>query len=276
MTALERFLFDYDFDAEVEAERQPAAPPDPREEPGAPCEPEALPAQYTEADLEAARAESYQAGYDLGIDTGRSQGREEAETESTEAARAALSQVAQQLESLVGALDDTEARRDREALELAIAVTRRLFPELQRREGLREIETLVTDTLQRLRETPLVVIRAGGATLSVLQERKETLAELTGFEGKLRVIEDDTLDPADVRVEWSDGTAERDTDGLWRQIDRAIANALGETPTAAAANGGGSASTADTRTDGAKAPQRSDKEANMRADAGAGAARSSA
>jgi flagellar assembly protein FliH len=274
MTALEKFLFEYDFDAEAEAERQASAPAEPPEEQSAPCEPAEPPAQYTEADLEAARAESYQAGYDLGIDTGRSQGRAEAETAAEDAARTALSQVAQQLERLVGALDETEARRDREALDLAITVARRLFPELQRREGLREIETLVTETLQRLRETPLVVVRASGDTLSALQERKDTLAEMTGFEGKLRVIEDPALDPADVRVEWSEGTAERDTEGLWREIDRAVANALGGTAGNGTANGHDSTPTAGPDTDNAKAPQQPGREADERAGAGAGAARS--
>lgn len=233
MTAVRKFMFEHDFDAET---AQPSAGRGSASASASggsgaaaeaePAEPETPPAVYTEADLEAARADSYQAGYDAGVQAGQSQGREAAETEASQAAQTALRQVAQGLAQLLNGLDDAEARRERQALELAMTVARRLFPALERRHGMAEVESVVTRTLERLRETPRVMVRAHPDTIATLEDQREALAAETGFEGKLKLVADSGMGASDVSVTWSDGSAKRDTAAVWAEIDAAIRSAM--------------------------------------------------
>jgi len=227
MTAVKKFMFDLDFDAEAESAAAPSGSGSETAEPEAPAEPETPPAVHTEADLAAARADAYQQGYDAGLSTGHDQGRAAAETEADAAAREALTRVAQGLDRLCADLDAAEARRDREALELAVTMVRRLFPEVQRRYGLTEVENLIQATLGRLRETPQVVVRAHPDTLAHLESRADALAAESGYDGKLRLLAADDMAPGDVAVTWSDGSARRDTAGVWAEIDAAVRDALG-------------------------------------------------
>ncbi len=225
MTAVKKFMFDLDFDAEPASEpAEPASEPEPAE-PEAPPEPQPV---YTEADLEAARADAYQQGYDAGHAAGHAAGREDAETEADAAAREALTRVAQGIDRLGAELDAAEARRDREALEFAVTMVRRLFPEVQRRYGLTEVENLLQHTLTRLRAVPHVVVRAHPDTLAHLENRAEALAAEAGYDGKLRFVAADDMAVSDVAVTWSDGSARRDTAGVWADIDAAVRNALGD------------------------------------------------
>ena len=227
MTAVKKFMFDLDFDAEP-AENPAEPAPEPESEPAAHDQPAEPAAVYTEADLESAQEAAYQRGYEAGRAAGHAEGREAAETEADTAARQALTQVAQGIDRLAADLDSAEARRDREALELAVAMVRRLFPEVQRRYGLTEVENMIQHTLQRLRETPQVVVRAHPDTLAYLEDRADALAAEAGFAGKLRFLAQDDMDSGDVTVTWSDGSAHRDTASVWTEIDAAVRNAMGE------------------------------------------------
>jgi flagellar assembly protein FliH len=235
MTAVRKFMFEHDFDAETaepaaaRASADASAPAESEGESGSgadAAEPETPPAVYTEADLEAARAASYQAGYDAGVEAGQAQGRDAAETAASQAAQTALRQVAQGLAQLFNGLDDAEARRERQALELAMTVARRLFPALERRHGMTEVESVVTRTLERLRETPRVMVRAHPDTIAILEDQREALAAETGFEGKLKLVADSGMGTSDVNVTWSDGSAKRDTAAVWAAIDAAIRSAM--------------------------------------------------
>ena len=230
MTALKKFMFEHDFDAATDqpsgrASAQAQEAPEP-EESAEPEAPETPPAVYTEDDLEAARAESYQAGHDAGVQAGQAQGREAAETEASQAAQTALRQVAQGLAQIFNGLDDAEARRERQALEIAMTIARRLFPALERRHGMAEVETVVTRSLERLRETPRVMVRAHPDTIAVLEDQRDALAAATGYEGRLKLVPDTGMGASDVSVAWADGTAARDTAAVWTEIDAAIRNAL--------------------------------------------------
>lgn len=241
MSGHHRFMFDLDFGEEA---APPAPKPKDRAEaaagPEVPCEPAEPPARHTDADLEAACAASRQEGYEAGVQAGRAQGIQEAETAASQAAKQALTQAAQGFAQLVSDLDQADARRDREAIDLAVAIVRRLFPDMAKRHGLQEAENLIIETLRRVGNTPVVVVRAASTTLETLRAKQDELAALGSYEGKLRMVSDATLPEGDLRVEWSDGSAARDSAGLWQELEDALAQARGDRPgtaNGAAANG---------------------------------------
>ena len=169
--------------------------------------------------LESARAEGFAAGKQAGADEIR---------RSIEQQMAqALDAISQQLEALCQAQIDAVDRQARESVEMATVMVRKLFPKLANSHGLTEIEALVRECLERLREEPRIVIRVADQLLDEIESRIGALAARCGFDGKIVVLAQEDLEPSDVRIEWADGGAERDSKHLWRTIDEVINRVAG-------------------------------------------------
>lgn len=199
----EKFLFDTPF----EADELGADGVAPRRKPPAP--------KFSEEDLEQARAEGFAAG--------KKAGAQEAMQTIEQQTSQAVDAISAQLSGLSQAQADARERHGRAALEVALTVVRKLFPRLAGQHGLAEIEAVVCDSLERLHEEPRIVIRIADALLDPVEARVNELAARAGFEGKIVYLSQDGLGPGDVRVEWADGGAERDSGQLWREIDQIIA-----------------------------------------------------
>lgn len=210
-----KFLFDTSFDPEVR--RPEPRRPEPAPEPEAPPPP-----SFSEQELEAAREAAFREGLE--------QGREQALAEAREAAEAAGARALTLLaERLKQALEQLDAQREAATVEVlgsAMAVLRKLFPLLGERHGLTEIEGLVRGCLERLHEEPRVVVRAPDALLDALRGRMDELKLEAAYEGRVVLLADDGLGPADARIEWADGGAERDGRRLWAEIDEILSHAV--------------------------------------------------
>ena len=71
----------------------------------------------------------------------------------------ALDRIGHELETLARGLSGVEARLEAEAVDVAVAVAKKLAPELLAREPFAEIAALVTDCFRQLTATPHVVVR---------------------------------------------------------------------------------------------------------------------
>lgn len=202
-----KFLFETRFDGED----GDASAADARGEPEKPS--------YGEEELAQARDEGFAAG--------REQGLKDAAATIEHAAARALEAVAAQAQELYPALLRDCERRNAEALQAAMVVVRKLFPILNETQAAAELEGLVCRCLEQLHDEPRVVIRVSDALLDPLRGRLEELAARSGFEGKIVLLTEESLLPGDVRVEWADGGAERDSQRLWREVDEIVARAAG-------------------------------------------------
>lgn len=207
--APEKFLFDTSFEQEQEKTVKKAveAPPEPA---------------YFDRDLDQARAE--------GMAAGKESGRQEALQSQEGAAAKALTEIGQHLPALQEAVADMQARQDRAAVDVAVAIVRKFLPRMARDDGLQKIETVVRDAMTRLRDEPRIVIRVCDSLLDTIEKRVAIIAKKTGFEGKIVFLSDESMGPGDVRVEWADGGAERDTARIWQDIDGAIRRLMSSPP----------------------------------------------
>src|SRR3546814_1856908 len=103
---------------------------------------------------------------------------------------------------------------------------RKLLPELARRQGVAEIEALAAGCLSNLSEVPKMTVRVAPNLVPEIERRLDAAVASVGFEGRLVVAADAALGPADCGIDWGDGGAERDMDGLWREIDAAVTELL--------------------------------------------------
>jgi flagellar assembly protein FliH len=179
MAAPAKFMFDMDF----------AAPDKAREKPP------------TAADIAqkvaAAEARAYRDGFDAA--------QREAKVESDRRAALALEEIGITIKGIAARFSGIETRMETEAVDVALAVARKLASELIAREPLGEIVALVGDCFAQLVSTPHLVVRINDQLYDAAHERIEALAKQSGFAGRLVILAEPEIETGDCRIEWADG-----------------------------------------------------------------------
>jgi flagellar assembly protein FliH len=197
MAATAKFLFNDDFSAAAKV-TTPAIPA---------------------VEHQAAVAEAEQRGYRGGVNAAEAQARTEAERRLA----GAFERIASALDQLRGSLKKVEDRFEAEAIEVALAVGKKLSADLIAREPFAEIEALADQCFRELLAAPHIVVRVNDALYQLAKEKLETIARARGFEGRLVVMAEAGIAPGDCRVEWADGGLKRDR----AATEAAIAEAVG-------------------------------------------------
>jgi flagellar assembly protein FliH len=134
----------------------------------------------------------------------------QAHAEATQRIAASMAQIAETMERLSRGLQGVEARLEIEAVEVAVAVARKLAPELIAAQPFKEIEALATECFRQLVSAPHIAVRLPEDIYSTAKDKLEDLARSRGFAGRLTVLADADLKPGDCRIEWADGGINRD------------------------------------------------------------------
>ena len=195
MAAPAKFLFDTDF-----------AAPDKREK-------AATPAEIAERIAEA-EARAYRAGYDAA--------QREAKVESDRRAALALEEIAISIKAIAARVNGIENRMETEAVDVAVAVARKLTAELIAREPLGEITALVSDCFSHLVATPHLVVRINDSLYEGARAQIERLAAHAGFEGRMVILAEPTIATGDCRIEWADGGVVLDRAAIEAKISELV------------------------------------------------------
>ena len=138
-------------------------------------------------------------------------------------AAVALEQIGDALDRLARGLAAVEQRLETEAVALAVAVARKLAPELVARQPFAEIAALATECFKQLSAAPHVVVRVNDALHETARTQLGEIVRTRGFEGRLVVLAEPEIAPGDCKIEWADGGIVRNT----AKTDIAIGNAIG-------------------------------------------------
>jgi flagellar assembly protein FliH len=179
MAAPAKFLFDMDFGAPDKTRERPATPSEIAQK------------------IAAAEARAYRDGYDTAL--------REARAESDRRAALALEEIGIAIKGIVTRFSGIETRMETEAVDVAVAVARKLCNELIAGEPLGEITALVSDCFSQLVSTPHLVVRINHSLYELARERIERLAKQSGFEGRLVILAEPEIVTGDCRIEWADG-----------------------------------------------------------------------
>ncbi|HEY9566912.1 MAG TPA: FliH/SctL family protein, partial [Thalassobaculum sp.] len=117
-----------------------------------------------------------------------------------------------------------------DALRLAVALVRKLAPELTRGQELPEVERVIREAFGFLTEQPKVMIRVAPALEDALRDKVVLMASRVGYEGQVVLIGDPELPVEDCRISWQAGAVERSLDDTWEQIDQIVARMLAGQP----------------------------------------------
>lgn len=238
MASVRKFLFDESFDVDLHPHGHGHGYEPEYEEPA----PEPPPPAFGEAELGAAREAGFQEGVAAGREAGHVQGYAEGHAagleEGTAAGRAevaatvealgaqALDRIAHGVASLIAERDASNAARRDQPVHIALAIVRKLLPELARRSGVAEIEAMVRACVTELIDEPRLVVRVADDSLDIVRERLEATITSRGFGAKLMIVGDPALAAGDCRIEWAEGGAERDTARLLADVEQCAARLL--------------------------------------------------
>jgi flagellar assembly protein FliH len=179
MAAPAKFLFDMDFSAPDKSRERPATPSEIAQK------------------VAAAEARAYRDGYEAG--------QREAKAESDRRTALALEEIKLGIQNIAARFSGIETRMETEAVEVAVAVARKLCSELIAGEPLAEVTGLVSDCFSHLVATPHLVVRIHDSLYEAARERIERLAKQSGFEGRLVILAEPGIETGDCKIEWADG-----------------------------------------------------------------------
>ena len=179
MAAPAKFMFDMDFSAPDRMRERPATP-----------------AEIAQK-IAAAEARAYRDGFDAA--------QREAKAESDRRSALALEEIGIAIQAIAKRFSGIETRMETEAVDVAVAVARKLCSTLIAAEPLGEITGLVKDCFSQLVSTPHLVVRINESLYETAHERIERMAKQSGFEGRLVILAEPGIATGDCRIEWADG-----------------------------------------------------------------------
>jgi flagellar assembly protein FliH len=179
MAAPAKFLFDMDFSAPDKTRERPAT------------------ASEIAQKIASAEARAYRDGFDAA--------QRAAKAESDRRAALAFEEIGIAIKAIATRFSGIETRMETEAVDVAVAVARKLCSELISGEPLGEITALVKDCFLHLVSTPHLVVRINDSLYEPAREQIERLAKQSGFEGRLVILAEPEIATGDCKIEWADG-----------------------------------------------------------------------
>lgn len=208
MATATKFTFDLDFNAPedstqpeiveevVEVEVEEAAP------------------TFSEEELAQARAKGYESG------------KEDGRKESAEATEQRILETVESIGENLAKIYNEQAKANQdiaqEMIEISTVIAKKMFPDLNARNALGEVERVVQDTLKAITDEPRVQIMVHPDLREPLTDHLASMTQRAGFEGKVYVNPDTTINLGDCRVEWSHGAAVRDSETISEMIEEII------------------------------------------------------
>jgi flagellar assembly protein FliH len=166
--------------------------------------------KLAEADADAHRRGYTEAQSDAAVETGRR-------------IAGTLERIAISLAEATKALAVIEARLECEAVEVAVAVARKLAPTLIEREPFAEIAALAGNCFRELVAAPHIVVRVNDSLYAAAREKLDEISRAHGFEGRLVVLGEPSISVGDCRIEWADGGVNREASAADGAIGEAVA-----------------------------------------------------
>ena len=198
MGAPAKFLFDVDF--APGADRKPVEP------------------TITLAEHALKLAEAEAAAHGRGYADAQNDAKVEADRRLAEA----LNRIADNLGKATDALAAIETRLECEAVEVAVAVARKLAPALLAHEPFAEISALAGDCFRELVTSPHIAVRVNDALYAPAREKLEDIVRAKSFQGRLAVLAEPDIAVGDCRIEWADGGITRDAAATDAAIGAAV------------------------------------------------------
>lgn len=205
-----KFMFDVnDFD-EKDAPEVPDEPPPPP------------PPTFSEAELERARRDS--------LAKGREEAAAEAEASRERRVADLLQTISREFSTLFAAEDLRNAQYEAESVRLTLATLQRLFPAMNQKYGLSEIQRVIQEVLESQREQATIKIEVEPDYVETIRDHVKRVLKQANISGNCEVTGNQALGPGDCRMSWENGGALRESTAVAEDIERHMQVILAERP----------------------------------------------
>lgn len=183
-------------------------------------EEEPPPPVFSEEELAAARKEGYEHG--------KKDGLAEAAASREKHVAGLLETISRHFKTLFDAEQQRARQYEGEAVMLAHAIFAKLFPALDQRNGLGEIEAVIRHVLENHREQPGIVIEVRSDYREDVARRLGAFPGVAAAGGGITVNGADDLGPGDCRMHWHNGGGGRDAGLLAEEIYKQLEHILAD------------------------------------------------
>ena len=201
----QKFMFDRSFDVEEPAKRAAEVAEEIEEEPEV-----AIPT-FSEEQVATSRKE--------GLEQGKSEALEEAAMAFENQIIDLTKAIGAQLTKLISSQSLVNNEIFRDAIKISRAITKKSFPSINAEHGFHEIEQLIRQILNQILEEPRVKIQVHPSLTEQVSKRLNEISTDTHFEGRVHIVEDESIEQGDCRIDWSNGGAERNLENVMREVD---------------------------------------------------------
>ena len=176
--------------------------------------PERKPVTLKPEQVDALKKEAYDAGFAAGHQTGADQ--------QTAQLMATLARVDEHIGQMIGNMQAFHQRQDAQMRQLVIAVARKILPDFTARNGLQEIEAVLSGVIAEMVYEPRLVIRVHESQFDPIKTKVHEIAAQRAYAGSVVILSDPEIACGDCRVEWADGGIERNTAGTLKDVEGMI------------------------------------------------------
>lgn len=193
-----------------------AAPPPP------PPEPKIIMKGFSQEELDEAKEQAFTQGKLEGQAEGHKAAWDEAMHSIEKQTADGLELILEQLRALTPIAAETAEKSYAAAVELAMAVCRKVVPTLCKEHAADEIRLLLEKNFHFLKEEPKITVKLNPSMADAVKPYIAKLVKQESFAGKVAVVRDESIPAGNCKIEWRHGGVERTAQDVLNQTEELL------------------------------------------------------
>ncbi len=195
-----------------------AAPPPPPPPP----EPKIIMKGFSQEELDEAKEQAFTQGKLEGQAEGHKAAWDEAMHSIEKQTADGLELILEQLRALTPIAAETAEKSYAAAVELAMAVCRKVLPTLCKEHAADEIRLLLEKNFHFLKEEPKITVKLNPSMADAVKPYIAKLVKQESFAGKVAVVRDESIPAGNCKIEWRHGGVERTAQDVLNQTEELL------------------------------------------------------
>ncbi len=169
---------------------------------------------YSQEELDAEVRKAEDKGYERGL--------RQAEDEAEKRHEALMNEMSGKLSVMLADMAKENDEREAEAIQLALALVKKLLPSLEEKQAEAEVQKFLSDNFPNFRREAYLSFSFNPQTVGAAAKIIAKLAEKNDFEGKISVHKDENLGVSDCRIEWENGGVEKNDSKMLEKAEKLL------------------------------------------------------
>jgi flagellar assembly protein FliH len=129
-----------------------------------------------------------------------------------------LARVDERIAQILQNIQTVHKEQDAKMRSMVTAIAHKLFPALVSKNGVEEIQAILTQVIGEMAHEPRMVVRIHPDQFDHINQKITEITQQKAYAGKVVVLADPEIACGDCRIEWADGGVERDAAATLNEI----------------------------------------------------------